>query len=190
MNISNQISIIDKILREYSKSLPFELQAFIGAELGVKEKPDNWKTGNGVTKKMAQLANATFSNSTLLRVGSGKLIQSFLPQSNDSLTKTSYSNFTLDATIGSALKYASVHEHGAFIESKGKMQFYFLYLYKQTKNDFWLILAKTVFKKGGVNIPARPYFNTALQKYKDSPDGYNQTMKKLLDELMKSIEIG
>jgi phage gpG-like protein len=154
--------------------------------MNVEATPDGWKKGNTTLKKFRE-ENAKFSTSTKLTNQSGALLQSFLPNNKNSSTATFYSTFQLGATIGSKLPYASVHEYGGFIKHKGKMPYYFFYLYKKTGNEFWQRLGASALKKGGVNIPRRPYFYVALDKYKNDSNGFNKTLNNLLSILTKDL---
>lgn len=87
-----------------------------------------------------------FNTSKKLR-SSGKLRESFIKDKK----------VNKDVIYKSNLRYAFVQEKGMFVKSKGKMHKYFWARYFETKKEEFKIIALSVFKKGGVNIKARPY---------------------------------
>jgi hypothetical protein len=60
-----------------------------------------------------------------------------------------------------------VQEFGGFIASKGNMHKYFWAKFAETKQPYFKNIALSVKKKGGVNIPARPYFNPAVDRLRN-----------------------
>lgn len=96
-----------------------------------------------------------FNSSKKLR-SSGKLRESFIKDKE----------IKKDIIYKSKLRYALIQEKGAFIKSRGKMHKYFWAKYFETKNEEFKIIALSVLKKGGVNIPARPYAKETRKEMK------------------------
>lgn len=91
--------------------------------------------------------------SNKLGLRSGQLVKSFYAKANQD-----------GYEVGTDLPYASIHENGGFISSKGKMEKYFWAKYiesrKQKEHFKWLALS--VVKNKGVKIPKRPFFKPAV----------------------------
>jgi len=171
-NIESVAKILFATLSEVKAELPFHISAHIQSEMG---------TGDKAYDKM----KATWSASQQLQhrgSNGGGLANSFGGGKN-STTKITFDNYSVKATIGSALPYAKIHEEGGFIAAKNykvtrsgrkipAMAAYFwaMYFKSNKANPFFQTMALSVTKKGGVNIPARPYFDRsikALQKHYD-----------------------
>lgn len=144
--------------------LPFHINACIQAEMNAGDKA--WDK-----------LNATWSNSQKLqhRGGAQPLSLSF-GGGESSSTKITTADFKVKAEIGSKLPYASIHEEGGFIRSKrtkttrnGRVipmmaaYFWAMYYAGKQSNPFYRTMALSVTRKGGVNIPARPYFKEAMK---------------------------
>lgn len=118
-----------------------------------------------------------------LDVKSANLLRSFIPNQKGNIDKLTTSASGFDWEFGTSLIYASIHNRGGFIKSKGKMHKYFWAKYYETKNPYMRNMALSVKKKGGVNIPKRPYFDNAEKKIqKDMPD----FLQKVIDEFAKT----
>lgn len=65
----------------------------------------------------------------------------------------------------SVITYARIQNEGGFIKHKGKMPYFFFWMYSQTGNEFWQIMGASALKKGGVTIPARPSFEPGIQDF-------------------------
>lgn len=142
------------------------------------------------TGKIAE-SEQTWSPSSKLRSISGTLKGSFMPPQKTekgfkpnkySLTKLSSDDKSITMSIASAAPYASVHERGMFIKSKGKMHTFFWAMYFKTKNKFYKIMALSVLKRGGVRIKKRPYFKKTNQAFENSQE------KLINDVLLRKIE--
>lgn len=109
-------------------------------------------------------AEGKFSGSKNLHVNSGALTRSYIPgqPGNVSAIKVE-ANGRLTFTVGTTLVYARIHEEGGFVRSKGKMEKFFWAMYMQTRREFYRIMALSVRKKGGVQMPARPFHAPAVK---------------------------
>lgn len=120
------------------------------------------------------------SNSSKLNIMTGNLLRSFQPRNRQNISTVEYSNGVANWLFGSKLVYASVHEKGGFIQSKGKMHKYFWAKYYESKNPYFKNLALGVKKRGGINIKARPYFAEAFKDFETKPDGLSKTMNEII----------
>lgn len=139
------------------------------------------------TTSVANLANTdTFAPSTSkkLDVRTGKLSKSFVPNDKNNIFKMKYQNGRLNLEYGSSLPYANIHEKGGFIKTKGKMEGYFWYKFASTNNPYWKYLALAVRKNGGVNIPARPYFEQGLEDFFRSNAGIGAVLDDIVNEIV------
>ena len=144
------------------------------------------------SKGLLDKKTRTFSNSNKLRVNSGALDDSFRSaefkrvKSNNfnSITKFDITDGKVTGIFGSNAPYASVHENGMFIKSKGRMHKFMFAMFLNTKNVFWKILALSVKKKGGVNIKARPYFAPAIENINKN---INTKLESFIDIIFKQI---
>lgn len=71
-----------------------------------------------------------------------------------SLRKSSGDNW---AELSSDTPYSRIHQTGGTIYSKGKMEWYFLWMFHQTGELKWKYMFMAVRKWGFINIVARPY---------------------------------
>ena len=106
------------------------------------------------------------STSTKLAINTGKLFRSFARGSEGNVYRVQESSGNFELEYGSDLPYARIQETGGFIKSKGKMEGYFWARYKETGVAYFRNIAIKVRRVGGVNIPARPYFAPALQRFR------------------------
>ncbi len=138
--------ILRPVIMKSLERMPFVMQAYIGTNMNFQGQAD----------RIAP------SKSDKLTTYSGALFRSF--------TKS--------------IKYAAIHEFGGFIKAtpvtviKSKsgrkmnkstyvMAQFFWAKYYTTKQPYFKRLALGVEKNGGVNIPARPYFNPAVEKLRN-----------------------
>lgn len=120
------------------------------------------------------------SGSNKINIMTGNLLRSFQPKNKQNVSIINYSNGAATWTFGSKLKYASIHEKGGFVKSKGKMHKYFWAKYYESKNPYMKNLALGVKKAGGINIKARPYFAAAFEDFERMPDGLSKTMNEII----------
>ena len=124
------------------------------------------------------------SKSDKLTTYSGALFRSFTKGQPGNVFKVSQNGDNFEVEYGSSIKYAAIQEFGGFIKatpvtvikskSGRKMnkstyvmaQFFWAKFY-QTKQPYFKRLALSVERKGGVNIPARPYFNPAVDRLRN-----------------------
>ena len=140
--------ILRPIIADSLNKLPFVMQAYIGANMEFI----------GAADRIAP------STSSKLAINSGTLFRSFSKGQTGNVFKVSQNGDNFEAEYGSDLPYARVQEFGGFIASKGRMHKYFWAKFAETKQPYFRNIALSVKKKGGVNIPARPYFNPAVQR--------------------------
>ena len=164
-NIESVAKLLFATISEVKAELPFNIAAQIQSNMG---------TGDKAYDKM----KATWSSSQQLQhrgSNGGGLAQSFGGGKNSS-TEITIQDFSVKAKIGSKLPYANIHERGGFIAAKkykvtksGRkipaMAAYFwaMYFKSNQANPFFKTMALSVTKKGGVDIPARPYFDSAIK---------------------------
>ena len=170
-------------LKSFGQEAGVALQGYIGAEMGQAATSGSWKSGasgNAFPSK-----ETTWSNSRQLRVKSGRLLRSFKEGDPYSLTKIQASGNKLDVTVGSGLPYASIHEDGGFIKSKGRMPRWFWAKFYESRNPFYRVMALSVMKRGGVNIRARAYFRTALNKFQK--EFVVKWLTGIFDKILKAL---
>jgi phage gpG-like protein len=143
--------ILRPIIADSLNKLPFVMQAYIGANMEFR----------GAADRIAP------STSSKLAINSGTLFRSFSKGQPGNVFKVSQNGDNFEAEYGSDLPYARVQEFGGFIASKGQMHKYFWAKFAETKQPYFKNIALSVQKKGGVNIPARPYFNPAVEKLRN-----------------------
>jgi phage gpG-like protein len=107
------------------------------------------------------------STSSKLAINSGNLFRSFSKGQPGNVFRVLQNGDNFEAEYGSDLPYARVQEFGGFIASKGNMHKYFWAKFAETKQPYFKNIALSVQKKGGVRIPARPYFNPAVEKLRN-----------------------
>jgi phage gpG-like protein len=106
-----------------------------------------------------------------------------LAKSFETDSKSELANNNIEITLQSNKPYAAIHNFGGFIKATPitktnpitgvqrqtyKMSLFFWHLYFTSKNEYWKIMALSVNKKGGVNIPKRPYFDEGIKDLKEN----------------------
>jgi phage gpG-like protein len=160
--------ILRPVILKSLERMPFVMQAYIGANMEFR----------GAADRIAP------STSSKLAINSGNLFRSFSKGQPGNVFKVSQEGDNFEVEYGSSLKYAAIQEFGGFIKAtpvtviKSKSgrnmnkstyvmaQFFWAKFY-QTKQPYFKRLALSVERKGGVNIPARPYFNPAVDRLRN-----------------------
>jgi phage gpG-like protein len=180
---------INGLLKLTLQRAAFGLQAYTGAEMTNEPVDDAWRKGKPKSGAKAFPAEkATWSKQKQLRVRSGRLFRSLGPNDANNITTVQVSDGKAALLYGTRLVYASIHETGGFIASKGKMDKWFWAQYKKTSNSFFKIMALSVRKRGGVTIPARPFFNNGVQAFQR--EGLPLLLEDLAQGLMEQVEKG
>jgi phage gpG-like protein len=160
--------ILRPVILKSLERMPFVMQAYIGANMNFQGQAD----------RIAP------SKSDKLTTYSGALFRSFTKGQPGNVFKVSQNGDNFDVEYGSSIKYAAIQEFGGFIKAtpvtviKSKsgrkmnkstyvMAQFFWAKYYTTKQPYFKRLALSVEKKGGVNIPARPYFNPAVDRLRN-----------------------
>ena len=152
LNISQLESDLKPIINDQLLRFPFIMQAYIGANM----------VNTGLKTRIAPSTNAK------IEINTGGLFRSFSRGGVGNIFKTSSTGNFYQLEYGSNLPYAAIQEYGGFIKSKGKMHKYFWARFAETKNTYFKNLALHVQKKGGVQIPKRPYFAPSVSKFKSN----------------------
>lgn len=100
---------------------------------------------------------------TRLGTRTGRLTRSFLPNQQDSTQSVQETNGVVTIRVGTKTPYAAIHENGGFIASKGRMHKFFWFKYMESQNPAYKYMALAAQHKGGIKIPARPFFKPALK---------------------------
>ncbi len=187
--IEKIIKELRRLFKEVAEKTPTNVQGFIGRELGESKLSAGYAGGGAAFPSSEE----TFNTTKKLRLKTGKLFRSFNEKDINTLTKTEVKGDKVKITIGSKLPYARIHETGGFIKATPvkskrrktfKMAQYFWAKYLD-KNDggniFHKIMALSVQKKGGVDIPKRPYFKPALKAFE------KKGMKILIENAVKKL---
>ncbi len=177
------INEIPSWLKDMGQRGAVAMQGYIGAEMGAAGTSESWKQGK--SNSAFNPAEETWSNEKNLRVKGGRLLASFGKDSPDTLTKIEHDKMKLNITVGSKLIYANVHEEGMQIKSKGRMHKYFWAMYYKTNNPFFERMALSVMARGGVTIPARPYFKPAVREFERK--FVSQWILSFLDRIVKAL---
>lgn len=155
--MSDLLQKLERIEREFPeylkgalKRMPIVFQGYIGAEMNFKEEQRD------------AVAFAP-SSSDKLDLGSGALYKSFKVKNKNNYYKENDDGFE----IGSKLPYATIHEYGGFIKSKGRMHKFFWAKWLETGSPYYKRLFFAVLKNKGVTIKARPYFHPAEKKFEE-----------------------
>ena len=150
LDVAQLQGILRPIINDQLLRFPFVMQAFIGTQM----------ERSGLKERIAP------STSTKLAINTGKLFRSFARGSEGNVYRVQESSGNFELEYGSDLPYARIQETGGFIKSKGKMEGYFWARYKETGVAYFRNIAIKVRRVGGGNIPARPYFAPALQRFR------------------------
>ena len=150
LNFDEVVPEVRRIIKDEMLQIPFLMSALIGA---------NMEKGNRSTRIAPSTSNRVATQS-------GNLFQSFVPNKAGNLTKFTDTGGVASVEYGSKLEYARVHELGAFIRTKGKMEGFFWARYRETKLPYYRNIALKIRHRGGVQIPARPFFAPAVEEFK------------------------
>lgn len=164
LNISQLESDLKPIINDQLLRFPFIMQAYIGANM----------VNTGLKTRIAPSTNAK------IEINTGGLFRSFSRGGVGNIFKTSSTGNFYQLEYGSSLPYAAIQEYGGFIKSKGRMHKYFWAKFKETKQPYFKNLALHVQKKGGVQIPKRPYFAPAVEKFKASNQFQQEVKAKVI----------
>lgn len=177
---------INGLLKDALQRAAYGLQAYIGAEMNGGKPDDSWRTGAPKSgAKAFPATKTTWSKEKQLRVQRGRLFKSLAPNSPDNISTIQVSDGKVALLYGTRVVYAAIHESGGFIANKGKMDKWFWAQYAQTKNEFFKIMALSVRKKGGVTIPARPYFNPGVEAFRR--EGLPLLLKDISEGLIEML---
>lgn len=177
----NPDTMITQTLKKLAPFIIQKLNFYLGAEFGFRSTESSFTSGGAAFNDSGN----TWSTSNELRIKSGKLYRSFSLNNSDTLTDFTIAKNGLKITYGSKLPYASIHEFGGFVRSKGNMHKYFWAKYFETDNEFYKIMALSVLKKGGVNIPKRAYFNPALKEF--NKKGLTEILNLIINDIIKKM---
>ena len=150
LDVAQLQGILRPIINDQLLRFPFVMQAFIGTQM----------ERSGLKTRIAP------STSTKVAINTGKLFRSFARGSEGNVYKVTESGGIFGLEYGSDLPYARIQETGGFIASKGKMEGYFWARYRETGVAYFRNIALKVRRVGGVQIPARPYFAPAVQRFR------------------------
>lgn len=178
--------ILRPVISDALNKLPFVMQAYIGANMNFQGQAD----------RIAP------SKSDKLTTYSGTLFRSFSKGQPGNVFKVTQEGDNFVAEYGSSIKYAKIHEFGGFIKaspltviqsksgrkmnkSSYAMAQYFWARFYETKQPYFKYLALGVEKKGGVNIPARPYFNPAVRRLSQDTKFANDIKQQVIIGIQK-----
>jgi phage gpG-like protein len=163
-NINKVRSSIAQIIRDtFTKDVPSLLQTSVGMFMNKGKRPEGK------------------SKSDKLYIGTRRLYNSLMARNPENIYQLSLNDNQIDITYGTKVPYASIHETGGFIASKGRMHKYFWAKYYETKSPYYKYLALKVKKQGGVDIPARPYLNPGMEYFNE------KMMPKVVENMIKKI---
>lgn len=169
LNVQALEAILKPVISESLERLPFVMQAYIGTNMEFR----------GAADRIAP------STSSKLAINTGVLFRSFTKGQTGNIFKVSQNGGNFELEYGSELPYAAVQEFGGFIRSKGNMHKYFWARYAETKQPYFKNIALSVKKKGGVNIPARPYFNPAVNRLRQDDKFSNSIKQQVISGIQK-----
>jgi len=202
MEFRNQIlKLLDDLifmLDDQVKLLPIGMQTLIMAEMGVGSPDDAWRSAKPSAKgapdvEAYDIKNTTFSKFKQLQNRSGAFIKSFnsnvtvtgllgSTMSVEKATSFERSGYVVSGTFGT--NFPDPHEKGGFIPNKGKMHKFFWACWFASKNNYFKIMALASKKNKGINIPARPHFEPAVDSYAQT--GAEKNLMNLLMEIERA----
>ena len=162
LDVAQLQGILKPIINDQLLRFPFVMQAFIGTQM----------ERSGLKERIAP------STSTKLAINTGTLFRSFARGSEGNVYKVSESSGKFEVEYGSKVAYAKIHEYGGRVEAlvevssvkrKKKtttMAQYFWRKYIETGVKYFMYIAMKIERVGYVDIPARPYFAPAVQRFR------------------------
>lgn len=154
-------------LQSYADEVPYLLSAYI---------EENWHESGGGEPNLTDK----------LYVRSGKLARSYIPGQPGNLSEVKMEPGKVRVRFGTTLVYASVHEYGGFIKSKGRMHKALWAKYYKTGNPFFKFAALSVEKKGGVRIKARPFHRKAVRTL--ATEGKERIMRRITTIIARGLK--
>ena len=192
--MSDVNSIVRAEIKNYKQYFLTELYAFMETTYA-KEAP----TPNAFSD--SSKLRSTFTDNDRNGKPAG-LPLSFRIGNKNSLSRYIEDDKSISIHLESNLPYASIQETGGFIADRnnlqapkklkkgggraimmGNMQRYFWGMYLKEKLKFFMIVALSIRKKGGIHLKARPYFYKALKEFE------TERLPQLLNELIHRIGI-
>ena len=167
-------AIVNPLIEDQILRFPVIMQAFIGTYM--KRTTFNFDSMN--TQEGFRNPNTGIGSLRILR---GNLFRSFSKGDANNIYKVQKGNGNFEIEYGSNVPYANIHEYGGTINHPGGTPYKFIgdgkiVFFKKT-DPRAAKLKKT--KPHSINMPARPYFNPAVQRFKND--------NKYSDEIKKSI---
>ena len=165
---------LPEIIKGALKRVPVMFQGYIGADFG-----DTGRKGG----KFIPSRNASKN----LRIDTGRLLQSFLPNSKDNILQFTQSGSVFGIQLGTKVEYAAIHETGGTITQvrTPKQRRLFWALYFQTGEERYKFAALSN-KPLVTRIPARPYFKPAVEELKS--DGIPSLQKLIRQSILDAIK--
>lgn len=144
---------LPEIIKGALKRVPVLFQGYIGVQFG-----DTGRKGSNFV--------APKNTSNRLRIDTGRLFRSFLPNSADNILQFTQNGTQFGVTIGTKVPYAQIHEEGGTISQprSQKQRRFFWAMYYQTKDEKFKFAAISP-KPLTIRIPARPYFKPATDEF-------------------------
>ena len=162
-------AILKPIIADSLQQFPFIMKGYIGTQMEFR----------GAADRIAP------STSSKLAINTGALFRSFTKGQPGNVYKVTQQGSIFELDYGSDLPYAKIQEYGGFIMSKGNMHKYFWAKYAESKQPYFRNIALSVQKKGGVKIPARPYFRPAVQKFSQDTKFANNIKQQVILGIQK-----
>lgn len=168
---------LNRILRDSEQELSVLMYQYLSFQFGENVKIKDVYFTN---EKSSASLEVSKNNTKHLRFGTGALLNSFFSKQTFEIN---YSNGIFSGQIGSNLPYADIHEYGGFIKSKSKFSMFggLMKMYFTTGDEAYKYMALGALKHGGVNMPARPYFNPFESEFNREglPQWWNEVEEKL-----------
>lgn len=171
---------LHRILKDSEQELSVLMYQYLSFQFGENVKIKDVYLTN---EKSSASLEVSKNNTKHLRFGTGALLNSFFDKQTFNIN---YSNGVFSGHIGSNLPYADIHEYGGFIKSKKDGDVFIMAKglmkkFMQTGDEAYKIMAFSVMKNGGINMPPRPYFNPFINEMnKDGlPKWWNEVEKRL-----------
>jgi phage gpG-like protein len=172
--MANAFSDIEKRIPEIVKGALKRVPVLFQGYIGVQFTDGGGRGGRNTTNR--------------LRIQSGRLLKSFLPNSPENFFKVTQRGTIYGVQIGTNVPYARIHEEGGTIvqpRSPKQRRFFWAKFY-ETK-DVRVKYAALSTKPLTINIPARPYFKPAREEF--FRDGVPLLQKIIRDALLREFAL-
>jgi phage gpG-like protein len=176
----NLASSLAQIIKTHVQGIPVVMQGYIGSEMANRAVSANFRSG------AAQAFDESTRRNTgsKLRIASGRLFRSFLPNSLDNIYEVREKTDAITLKFGTKVPYAAIHENGGTITQQRtpRQKAFFWAMFAKTGDTMWKAMALSKKTSATLRIPARPFFAPAVLRVE------REYLPKMRDKIVREFD--